>query len=351
MPQSDADKLLQRLLDDTQSYKTSWIHGPLSVVRTAHSVAIRKYEKTLADQKAVDDLQTEMAITLLIVGAGALFSLAPSAAVLLGTTGTSALARLGNRISQVFPGAVTMAQTFSNRTVVKYIWKNLSKESTSLLKKQGTEEFKKQLSDGLPSANLTGADAEHLYSALEGQVDRIYVHIEDGIKSVLHGSGTEAQKLKFAKETRMSPFMRPVPSLESVRYVLERRFELLMYMNLILDADSLFVMEVMHIPMPTSPVIKYSNLPIKARPLDSEYPSKGEINYKDTGNTVANRINGLVKEEEKYLGQPSKFKFMDDKTVFSSTVNASVMRAADEQARRLMALNDLKALIPMSQTL
>ncbi|MGL4237832.1 hypothetical protein [Tabrizicola sp.] len=40
---------------------------------------------------------------------------------------------------------------------------------------------------------------------------------------------------------------------------------------------------------------------------------------------------------------------MDDTTIVSSTVNAKVMRAADIEARRLMALNDLATLIPIAQ--
>jgi hypothetical protein len=349
MPQPNADKLLQGLLDQAQSYKSSWIHGPLSVVSAAHKTAIQKYEKTLADQKAVDDMQAEIAITILIVGGGALLSLAPPAAVLLGTTGTSALSRLGARITRNFPTAVNVAHTFSNRTVVKYIWKGLSKESTSFLKKQVSDAGKKQLSDGLESANVTGAGAEHLYSAIEGQIDRFFVHIEESVRAVMAGTGTETQKLAFAKETRMSPFMRPVPSLEAHRYVIERRFELMMYMGLILEADSLIKREFVHIPIQASPMIRETYVPIKERPLDPGYPTNGNISYKDTGNTVARRINTLVAEEQKDRNVSGGSKFMDDTTIFSSTVNARVMRAADTEARRLMALNDLAALIPMAQ--
>jgi hypothetical protein len=347
MSQSAAEKLLQRLLDDAQSYKSSWIHGPLSVVSAAHKVAIQKYEKTLADQKAVDDMQAEIAITILIVGGGAVLSLAPSAAVLLGTTGTSALSRMGAKITKHFPSAVNVAQTFSNRTVVKYIWQNLSKESSSFLKKQVSDAGKKQLSNGLEGANITGANAEHLYSAVEGQIDRFYVHIEECIKAVMAGDGTEAQKLAFAKETRMSPFMRPVPSLESERYVIERRFELIMYINLILEADSLVTTTFVQTPRGTMP--RHDHNPIQTRPLDAGYPANGKISYKDTGNTVARRINALIVEEQKYMNGKSGPKFMDDETIVSSTVNAKVMRAADAEARRLMALNDLAALIPMAQ--
>ncbi len=349
MSNSDAEKLLQRLVDDVQSRKTSWINGPLSVVSTAHKEAIKNYEKTLSDQKAVDDLQAEMAITLLLVGAGAVVSLAPSAAVLFGTTGTSALARFGSRISKVFPDASTMALTFSNYTIVKYIWKNLGKESTSFLKKQATDTAKKQLNSGLDTSNLTSASAEHLYSAVQGQIDRVYVHIEECIKSVLYGTGTEAQKLTFAKEARLSPFMQPVPNLDPLRGTLERRFELLLFMNLILESDNLIKKEFVHIPIQASPMIRETHVPISARPLDSDYPSKGSFSYKDTGNTVARRINKLVEEERKYSKAPAASKFMDDQTIISSTVNARVMRAADGLARKLMALTDLSGLIPMSQ--
>jgi hypothetical protein len=347
MPQPNADKRLQGLLDQAQSYKSSWIHGPLSVVSAAHKVAIQKYEKTLADQKAVDDMQAEIAITILIVGGGALLSLAPPAAVLLGTTGTSALSRLGARITRNFPSAVNVAHTFSNRTVVKYIWQSLSKESTSFLKKQVSEAGKKQLSDGLESANITGAGAEHLYSAIEGQIDRFFVHIEDSIRAVLQGGGTEAQKLAFARETQMSPFMRPVPSLEAHRFMIERRFELIMYMSLILEADSLVKRTL--VPTPVGSTLRIDHVPIATRPLDPGYPANSNISYKDTGNKVAARINTLIAEDKKARNIKGGAKFMDDTTIVRSTVNAGVMRAADAEARRLMALNDLAALIPMAQ--
>jgi hypothetical protein len=349
MSKPTADVLLDRLLTKANSQKVNWINGPLETVTAAHRGATTNFEKTMAAQKAVDDMQAEILITVMIVAGGAALSLAPSAAVLFGTAGTSAFSRLGARVAQNFPTAVNVAQTFSNHTVVKYIWQGLSKETSTFLKKQVTETGKKQLTDGLQSTNVTGASAEHLLSILKVQTVKIYMHIEDCIRAVIAGNGTEKEKLAFAEQTAKSPFMKDVPvqEVEKLRMVMERRFELIMYMNLILEADSLITTTLVQTPRGAMP--RYDHTPIQTRPLDAGYPEKGNISYKDTGNTVARRINTLIAEEQKYMNGKSGSKFMDDETIFSSTVNAKVMRAADTEARRLMALNDLAALIPMSQ--
>ncbi|MGL4237831.1 hypothetical protein [Tabrizicola sp.] len=85
MAEPKADVLLDRLLVRANSQKVNWIAGPLETIRAAHQGAIKNYEKTLADQKAVDDMQAEIAITVLIVAGGAALSMAPSAAVTLAT--------------------------------------------------------------------------------------------------------------------------------------------------------------------------------------------------------------------------------------------------------------------------
>ncbi len=345
MPNSSANDMLDRLILDAGTLKDSWINRPLDVVRVSYEEAEKAYTAALADQKATDDLQAEIVIMILLVGAGALWAAAPSAAVILGTAGTSAIGRFGTRMRQLFPTAGAAAATFSSATIVKYIWKPLGKESVSMMKKQASDQMKKQLAGGLSSPSLSGASPNVLFSLLKGHIDNVYAHLLEGLKAVRYGTATEQQKHKFAQEVKSSPFLAPVPDLSQQITTLQRRFTLMMFMNLILDADSHGTSRFVYVPIQASPMVVTDYSPISARPLDPDYPKSGKFDYKDTGNKVAKKINELYKAEH-----GAKVDFMPVNLI-ANNVNAEVMRKADREARRLSSLVNVQGLIPIAKQL
>ncbi|NJM83033.1 MAG: hypothetical protein HC844_11520 [Tabrizicola sp.] len=346
MPTLSANDLLTQLIIQAGNRKDAWINRPLDVVRTSYEDAAEDYQKTMDDQKATDDFQAEVVIMLLIVGAGALATTLPTAAVLFGTAGTSAIGRFGGRIANLFPTARSAAVTFSNATITKYIWKTLSKESSSMLKKKATDGLKSQLTGGLASPSVVGGSPRSMFSAVKGQIDRVYGHLIDGMECVRDSDAPEQQKLTFVREIRSSPFLAAVPELESFRRTLQRRFTLMMFMNLILDLDFHGKARLVSVPTSVIPmrVVDYS--PISTRPLDPAYPQKGPFSYNDTGNTVARRINALYKEEHGTRAG----NFMPVNAIMSN-VDATVLRKADQEARRLSSFVDLNSLIPIAKVL
>ena len=336
MANSTADDLLAQHVRTALSRRSSWINGPLSVVHSAHKAALGRYAKVLAKQKAVDDLQTEIGMLVLFVAGGALVTAAPSATVIFGGAGAGTLARMRGMASSVLGrDGVQLVRLFQGHAVTNYVWSTLGKDSFALLKKQAVAQAK-AFGGGFGDAALTDPSPDTVESIARGHVDRIYAHIQECLEAVIRGDASEEEKMVLATQVGRSPFLRPVASLEGQRAVIERRFELLLWMNLMLDMDR--SISVSYADGGPQPIVR--SRPIATRPSDPSY-STVMVAHDSPGATVLAHINELYAAEH-----PRGERFIRTLGPFTN-VNHATMLKADAEAERLVGLTRLQTLAPV----
>ena len=340
MANSTADDLLAQHVRTALSRRSSWINGPLSVVHSSYKVALGRYEKVLAKQKAVDDLKTDIGMLVLFVAGGALVVAAPSATVIFGGAGAGALARMRGMASSVLGrDGVQLVQLFQGHAVTNYIWSTLSKDTSTFLKRQAVSQAK-AFSDGLGDAVLTDPNPDRVESIVRGHIDRIYIHIQECLEAVIRSDVSEEAKMVFAAQVGRSPFLQPVASLEGYRATIERRFELLLWMSLMLDMDR--SVSVSYGDGGPQPILR--SRPISTRPSDPSY-SRAMVTHDSPGATVLSHINELYAAEHP-TGDRRGERFIRMLGPLANVNHATLLKA-DAEAERLVGLTRLRTLAPV----
>lgn len=315
---ADPNVKLDRLITRSGEIENLYIRQFLTPLSSSLTAARESYTKTLAAQQKADDLKAEIAITLLFVaGSVAFAAAAPAAGALFGTTAVAATKRLGSVGAKLSSVSKTATDALSNRTLVKFAWSSLTKEAKSFMKKQATNQAK-ALNDGLGKITLNSTHPAQIHAASLAQLNSLFNHKRAVLRAVRDGSGTDAEKLDFAAQTERTPFFRASGTLAQKLDILERQFELLMYMHFVLDRDHMSTLT--SSGMGGMAVTKGAR--IDTMPRDPKYPTTKSSSgfgystitgpdYEDVGNIIAGRINDLYTAE--FLpSRKSVYEWIDD---------------------------------------
>ncbi|MEJ6395855.1 hypothetical protein V8J82_21530 [Gymnodinialimonas sp. 2305UL16-5] len=298
MAELTIDQRLEKMREQCQTNADAWIRGPLDVLCTSYSRAFDRYNQTLARQQAADDLKAEIALTILLAGAGAAITAAPIGAMLMGSAAGRVINRAASRIktSQLKPFLDAAQTNLANRTVVKAVLRGISKDTVSLLRKKGLASAVASMHSS--SGDLTDGHPETLRSVLRGEVQRSFTEVQNVLLELQYTPGHDAEKLDVLTQLESSRLVaRNVTSLEPLRATYERRFELILYMDLLMKQDYLVV----QVPAPMSKSgIRNEYRSITALPGSAEYPVSRyghKVHRRDLGGHIEDRINTLYKEE------------------------------------------------------
>ncbi|ABD55938.1 hypothetical protein [Jannaschia sp. CCS1] len=341
------DEQLDKMIGQCGTNSDAWVRGPLDVLCTAYSRAHARYNETLAQQQAADDLKVEIALTILLAGAGAALAAAPISAMLLGsaagrTIQGAAKVTKGVQLRRILDAAST---NLANRTVVKAVLNGVRKDTIALLRRKGLAAA--VASTHSPSGNLTDGHPDTLRSVLRGDVSRSFTDVENMLRELRYTKGHEAEKLDVIQRLRGSRLVAPtVTSLEPLRATFERRFELVFFMSLLMEQDYTVSISYPSGYSPYTGGAKITHVPVKQMPTASDYPKRG-VHRRDFGGHIEAKINKLYAAEladgaARFTGPRQLIR----QNTWSEENTPQVMRNGARVLEILSDATDLKTLLP-----
>lgn len=228
--------------------------------------------------------------------------------------------------------------------ILSLIYQNTSKDTISYLKTLIRTESANSTSN---TSTILPLDKNYFESNLYIQTDNIFKELSNHIVMLSEKITDESQAKKICNDIKKSPIFYETISIN--RYILEIKYELAFYMQLILDSDYLHTLSKVNereagnifLRQTESYYETVSRNPIHTLPSKSNYPKNirpthkhgGQaVVYNDIGRPSEVRINHIVKELQ---SRDPNFKYKDSNPfmrswLFTQDINHDVMRRAEK---------------------
>lgn len=358
------------------SVKSDYYGHVFESITGAYSDAFDSFNAKLAEQKAADDLKMELGLTILIVAAVAAAPIAAGTAVtaLAGTAVGKTVATYTTRVAsssagtwaQSQGGALSSAAThLSNRTIVKAIWAPVRREVTTFVRKSTAKEAR-TFAVGISPLEMSTGNPSSLMNAISGYVKDSYGHLENCIEAMIASDAPEALRVAFADDLDRHPFLkRPATIDEATLATMRRRFELVLFLDLLMGQDRLEVTRFTGKYTHKDGVAIYETKTrgIAAMPGSPGYPKaesrpfsrEGQrVTHRDPGGEIEDRINALmaaeVRASDTLLKGMSRTIIRDRSFLvtgpFGDDLDAPAMAAGARALRKLADASPLVTLIP-----
>ncbi len=307
--------------------------GPFSI---AYNNAYKKFNKTLADDRAAQKQEAEqkmaLALLALSVCGGSILTATVGTACLKTATGKGALSILHGPILDYIAKKDSMrmynvAEFASSNATLHFILGSVYDKISGDL----STAAKAALTAGSLDANVETIikDPDNMKTRMQMHVRNLRLKILIAATAIDNSKKTDAEKKELREKLKKSAYFTAIPDITAQQSALQDRIELTFWMNHITQCD-LFAVYTTEIGPHNHFEKGITRMPIQQSPQDSSYPrpyQKGPwaydrftrrrgmtetyVEYRDTGDLADTRINQLYKKEFK------RGNFFDNAAIFS----------------------------------